>query len=277
MREMSTYLPHEARVLDVVALSRDSVLLTLSFTDTKKAKAFKFNPGQFIELSIAGYGEIPVGIASPPSSYDIQVSVRNVGNVSAAVHRLEKGDLVGVRGPFGNGFEKKKIKGKDILIISGGCGIPPIRSLLLDIIEDRKNYGDVTLLYGSKTQKDLLFKEEYKKWGKTINVLLSVDKEDDPDPEVDACGVGQVTTLIDKVKTGKNTLAVMCGPPIMYKYAIQKLLGKGVKPERILVSLERRMKCGIGKCQHCTRGGKYVCTDGPVFTYKEITEDFGGL
>lgn len=276
---MNTYLPFDARVTDVKPLSEDSVLVSMKFRDDSVANNFQFIPGQFIELSLMGYGEIPVGIASPPSDKEqIQVSVRNVGNVSAAVHRLEVGDHVGIRGPFGNGFKREAIVGKDLLIITGGCGIPPMRSLVLDIIEHRKNFGDVKLLYGSKTQHDLLFREEYKKWKKHIDVRLTVDKDEKPVKSLGmSCSTGVVTNLLKGLKLTPKTIAVMCGPPIMYKFVIKELVGMGLPSNKILVSLERRMKCGLGKCQHCTSGSKYVCLDGPVFTYEEILGDYGGL
>jgi sulfhydrogenase subunit gamma (sulfur reductase) len=275
---MSTYTPYEMKVSGWELLSPDSALVTMEFKKKSEEEKFRFIPGQFIELSLMGYGEIPVGIASSPSERRIQVSVREVGNVSAAVHRLEVGDSVGIRGPFGNGFKKEWIAGKDLLIISGGCGIPPMRSLILDIIEHRKEYGNVKLLYGSRTQQDLLFRAEYSKWKKHIDVLLTVDKDENKDDELNvSCATGVVTKLLDEVKITKNSVAVMCGPPIMYKFVIQKLIDMGMTQDKILVSLERRMKCGIGKCQHCTSASKYVCLDGPVFTYEQIMKEYGGL
>ncbi len=276
---MNTYMPYNTRVEGVTDLGGDSVMLTLQFTDESVRKKFTFTPGQFIQLSLLGHGEIPVGLASNPGDRKhIQVSVRKAGNVTQAVHRLEKGDEVGVRGPFGNGFKEEWIKGKDLLVISGGCGIPPMRALMLHAMENSKDYDGITLLYGARTQQDLLFRQEYKKWGKKARVLLTVDTEDEPDPELGLeCGVGVVTTLIDDVEIKDNTVAVMCGPGIMYKFVVNKLLEEGMKPENMLLSLERRMKCGVGKCQHCNRGSKYVCLDGPVFTYKELLEEYGGL
>ena len=276
---MNTYMPHRAVVTDVNTLSPDSVLLTLRFREASAARGFAFTPGQFIQLSLPGYGEIPVGLASSPGDRKhMQVSVRKVGNVTEAVHRLEVDDEVGVRGPFGNGFKDEWLRGKDLLIISGGCGMPPMRSLILHAMENRKAYKSVTLLYGSRTQQDLLFRDEYKGWMRKANVLLTVDKEDAPDPTLAVgCGVGTVTTLIDKIKVTEDTVAAMCGPPIMYKFVVRRLMDAGLKPESILVSLERRMKCGVGKCQHCTRGSRYVCTDGPVFTYREIMDEYGGM
>jgi sulfhydrogenase subunit gamma (sulfur reductase) len=276
---MNTYLPYEMLVSGVEPLSDDSILLTMKFKNPSDERSFNFIAGQFIELSLAGFGEIPVGIASAP--YDkkhIQVSVRKVGNVSAAVHRMEVGDTVGIRGPFGNGFKPDWLKGMDLVVVSGGCGIPPMRSLILDVLDHRDEYGDVKLLYGSRTQQDLLFRKEYKKWAKNIDVRLTVDKDENRDSKLKMdCGVGVVTGLLDGIKLTANTVAVMCGPPIMYKFVGKKLIDMGLSADRIYVSLERRMKCGIGKCQHCTSGSRYVCIDGPVFTYKQVMEEYGGL
>ncbi len=273
---MNTYMPYQTTVAEAKKLSPDSMMLTLKFDDNA---GFDFIPGQFIEISLLGYGEIPVGIASPPSKKGIlQVSVRAVGNVSNAVHRLEPGDKVGVRGPFGNGFTPDMIKGKDLIIISGGCGIPPMRSLLLDVFDNRDDYGDVKFLYGARNQKELLFRDEYNGWEKKVQVLLTTDTDEEKDPDLASeCATGVVTNLLDGIKPTENSVALMCGPPIMYKFVIKKLLELGMEEDSILVSLERRMKCGIGKCQHCTSGSTYVCLDGPVFTYGQVKADYGGL
>jgi len=276
---MNTYEPLKTTVKEAKLLSHDSMLLDLTFDDSVQASNFSFIPGQFVEVSLPGYGEIPVGIASAPSRTDgIDVSVRKVGNVSGAIHRLEAGDKVGVRGPFGNGFTKEMIGGKDLIILSGGCGIPPMRSLVLDIIDNRGDYGEVHFLYGARTQNELLFRKEYAGWEKKVNVLLTTDTEEGTDPGLGMdCATGVVTTLLDKVVLTDDMVAVMCGPPIMYKFVIQKLQQMGMSDDRILVSLERRMKCGIGKCQHCTSGSQYVCMDGPVFTYEKVKSEYGGL
>lgn len=275
---MNTYEPYDAVVAEAKTLSPDSVLLRLKFKDPAVERNFEFTPGQFIELSIAGYGEIPVGIASNPRDDAIEVSVRKVGNVTYAAHRLEKGDPVGVRGPFGNGFKKEWIKGSDLLIVSGGCGIPPMRSLILDALDNIKEYRSVTLAYGSRTQQDLLFRNEYRGWAKKAKILLTTDTEDAPDDSLAVqCGTGVVTNLLDEVEITDHSVAAMCGPPIMYRFVVEKLKSMGLSDEKMLVSLERRMKCGVGKCQHCTCGSSYVCLDGPVFTYKQVLEDYGGL
>jgi sulfhydrogenase subunit gamma (sulfur reductase) len=275
---MNAYKPEPAVVTEIVRLSSDSIMLSLRFNDPAVQRDFKFTPGQFIEIGLLGYGEVPVGIASSPGNKKhLEVSVREVGNVTKVLHRLELEDEVGVRGPFGNGFKDEWIKGRDLLIIGGGCGIPPLRSLILYAIENKKEFKSIKVLYGSKTHQDLLFKHEYDEWGRKVDLRLTVDTEDGWDDTITNCQVGVVTNLIDESIVKKDSVAALCGPPIMYKFVVKRLLELGVKPSDILVSLERRMKCGVGKCQHCNRGSKYVCLDGPVFTYEELEQEYGGL
>ncbi len=275
---MKPYEPIPSVVTEIVSLSSDSKLFTIKFKDPQAHQEFDFKPGQFVEVGILGFGEIPVGIASNPSNKEyIQVSIREVGNVTKAFHKLEPGDEVGVRGPFGNGFKDEWIDGKDLIIIGGGCGIPPLRSLLFHAIENPDKFKSVQLLYGSKSHQDLLFRQEYDKWGENAEIYLTVDTDKDWDDKIHDCKVGVVTNLITENTIRENSVAAMCGPPIMYKFVVKKLLELGMKPENILVSLERRMKCGVGKCQHCNRGSKYVCLDGPVFTLKELEDEYGGL
>ena len=277
----SLYLPEKAVVMETEELSADSTLLTLRLKDGKAQKKFSWIPGQFIEAGLFDYGEIPVGLASNPlHKKSFQVSVRGVGGVSNALRRLEKGDEITVRGPLGNGFPLKAMKGKNVMVIGGGCGIPPLRSLVEYAITQKRTFKSITLLYGSKTKGDLLFRHDYGRWKKAgIEIRLTVDKEDCNcnDKLAVSCSVGVVTKLLDGIKVKPGAFACLCGPPVMYKFVSKKLLELGVKPENILLSLERRMKCGVGKCQHCTINKKYVCTDGPVFTYKELSNGYGGF
>ncbi|MFC2162270.1 FAD/NAD(P)-binding protein [Candidatus Altiarchaeota archaeon] len=276
--KLNAYEPEPAIVTALDKLSSDSLLIRLKLKNPDARRDFRFHPGQFIEVGLLGYGEIPVGIASSPGDTShIDVSVRDVGNVSGALHRLELDDEVGVRGPFGNGFADDLILDKNVLLIGGGCGIPPLRSLALYIMEKRSKFKDVTLLYGSRSHQDLLFRKEYDKWKDKIDIRLTVDTEEGWDDKISNCQVGVVTNLLDKGLVKDDTVAALCGPPIMYKFVCKKLMDLGMPAENILVSLERRMKCGVGKCQHCSSGSKYVCLDGPVFTYRQIIDDYGGL
>ena len=274
------YLPEKAVVVQTEELGGDSTLLTMRIKDAKKQAEFTWIPGQFAEIGLFGYGEIPVGLASNPlDRKSFQVSVRGVGGVSNALRRLEKGDAVWVHGPFGNGFPVKRMHGKDVIVVGGGCGIPPLRSLVEYGIA-KKKFKSITLLYGSRTKGDLLFKHDYGKWKKAgVDIRLTVDKGDSEwtDKLAVACSVGVVTKLLDDFKPRKNAVACLCGPLVMYRFVSKRLIELGVKQKNILLSLERRMKCGVGKCQHCTVNKTYVCIDGPVFTHEELMKGYGGF
>lgn len=227
-----------------------------------------FTPGQFVLVGVFGCGEAPFGPASSPfdNSY-IDVVIRRTGNVTKALHNLKKGDEVFMRGPYGSGFPLKFLEDKDIVMVTGGCGIPPIASLIEYIIKRRNDFGRVYLIYGARTPADLLLKKKLKEWEKDINVLLTVDK---PDKKWKG-PVGMVSELIDDIKIDPtNAVATMCGPGPMMN-ALEKILRPlGISDRRIFVSMERKMQCGVGKCQHCAVGSKYVCTNGPVFNFDEI-------
>jgi len=227
-----------------------------------------FIPGQFVLAGLWGYGEAPFGLASSPLEQGfVEIAVRKVGTVTTALHRLEEGNEMTLRGPYGNGYPLDFFAGKDVVLVTGGCGIPPIAALIEYIIAKRDRFGRVYLLYGALTPKDLLFREHYSAWEKSIRVILAVDK-----PTPDWKGhVGLVSELVKDIKINpRNTVAAMCGPGPMTKALENILRPLGVSDRRIFVSEERRMNCGIGKCQHCTTGDKYVCIDGPIFNYDEV-------
>ncbi len=229
-------------------------------------------PGQFVEISVFGIGEAPISVSSPPTKKgSFELCVRRLGNVTTGIHALNVGDKVGVRGPFGNGFDAEFLKGKDLLFVAGGLGLAPLRSLFNYVLDNRSDYGKVTLLYGCKEPKELLFGDE----------LVALASRNDVDflPTVDRCpetetwtnNVGVITTLIPQVSFDpEKTYAVICGPPIMYKFVIADLKKRNVADDHIIMSLERRMKCGVGKCGHCQINQIYVCKDGPVFNYSKI-------
>jgi len=254
-------------------------------TLTENEKLFRFelegkvnldhNPGQFVMVSIFGYPEAPISICSSPTDRGFfDLTVRNVGLFTNKLHQLKKGDTVGIRGPFGRGFPIDNMFGHDVVIVAGGLGIVPLRSLIRYIMFNRNDFGNVQILLGCKTPKDLLFRDETKDWMKRAEIKFNctVDKSDDEW----AGNVGLITTLIPGVDINPvRTYAVVVGPPIMYKFVILKLLEKGIQDNRIIVSLERRMRCGLGKCGHCQIEGKYMCQTGPVFNYAEL-KDFKG-
>ena len=227
-------------------------------------------PGQFVELSIFGIGEAPISISSSPTKKgSFELAVRNVGNVTNALHNLDIGATVGIRGPFGNGFPVDNLKGKDIVIVAGGIGLFPLRSLINYILDKRSEFGRLIILSGSRTPQERMFVNELEKWHKREDVEL-LETVDEGDEEWTG-HVGVVTTLSSEVHIDPEKIfAVVVGPPVMYKFVVAECHKKGIPDERIIMSLERRMKCGIGKCGHCQINGVYVCQEGPVFTYAEV-------
>ncbi len=230
-------------------------------------------PGQFVEISVPGYGEAPISISSSPTrDGSFQMGVRNVGNVTAALHALEEGARVGIRGPFGTHFPvDSTMKGKDVLFVCGGIGLVPLRSAIQYVFDNRDDYGNVTILFGARTPSDRLFVEELAEWADRDDVTFmeTVDRGDD-----EWTGrVGVITILLPELDIDPaNTIAVICGPPVMYKFVILGLYDMDVPYDNVYVSLERHMKCGVGKCGHCQINGLYACQDGPVFKYSDVRE-----
>jgi len=267
----SLYIPFIATITDIKELTQTEKQFTIKIDDAKKRKEFCFLPGQFIELTVFGIGEAPFSIPSSPNNKDFfELCIRNIGSVSGALHRLPVGSKIGIRGPFGKGyFPFEKMKNKNVVIIAGGLGMAPVRSLLKYIIEDRKSYRGLTLIYGCVEPKSILYKDEISQWKKNgnIEVKLTVDKPDNDWKEA----IGVCTNLIPALTyPPEETIIVVCGPPVMYKFVIIELEEKHYKPENIFLSLERRMECGVGKCNHCHIGNKLACIDGPVFSLWEI-------
>jgi len=263
------YLPRPARIVRVEQVSEKEKFFELKFADGSE---LGHSPGQFVEVSVYGIGECPVSVSSSPTKKgSFELVVRKVGNVTAALHNLKSGDTVGIRGPFGRGFDTEVLKGKDILFIGGGIGMVPLRSLINYVLDKRSDYGKVTILYGCKEPSELIFADERAKWAsrKDVDYRITVDKCKPEDGWKGNTGV--ITTLIPGVEIAtEKTYAVVVGPPIMYRFVIKSLKEKNLLDERIILSLERRMKCGVGKCGHCQIGNLYCCQDGPVFYYSEI-------
>ena len=264
------YIPNLAVVDDVKELTYDTKLFIISFKDKKAQKKFKYKPGQFIEIGVFGFGEAPISITSSPSAKGyFELCIKNMGNATNKLHHMKKKDTVYVRGPYGNSFPFDEIKNKDILFVAGGIGLAPLRSLINETLAHRNEFGKIQVLYGARTPEDMIFTDELKEWGEKIKVLTTVDKGDFRWRG----NIGVVGTLLTNIKGElKDTVAFVCGPPIMIKFVIKDLVKLGFKDENIITTLERKMQCGIGKCGHCNIGGKYVCIDGPVFTYKQIKE-----
>jgi sulfhydrogenase subunit gamma (sulfur reductase) len=266
--ENHLYMPITARITSVLPLTELEKVFTVQLPD---GLSLDHHPGQFVEVSLLGMGEAPISISSSPSrSKDsFELCVRKVGDVTQAIHRLQPGDLLGVRGPFGRGFPYEKFRGKDILFAPGGLGLAPLRSLINQVLDERALYGRVLILYGARNPSELLFKNELEAWSKRndVELMLTVDRGD----ENWKGHVGVITTLFRDVSVyPRNTIAITCGPPVMYRFVLMELLGKGISEGNIYLSLERRMKCGIGKCGHCQINNIYACQSGPVFSYTEI-------
>jgi sulfite reductase subunit B len=227
-------------------------------------------PGQFVEVSILGVGEAPISISSSPTQKGyFELGVRKVGNVTGAMHNLKAGDKLGVRGPFGTNFPFEQAKGKDVLFVAGGIGLFPARSFINYVLHNRKDYKNVTILFGARTPSDRVFTDELADWSKRddVNFFETVDRGD---PSWKG-NTGVITTLFPKAKIdAANTVCVIVGPPIMYKFAIAEAKKSGIADSNIYVSLERNMKCGVGKCGHCQINNLYCCQDGPVFQYSAV-------
>ncbi|HNR11927.1 MAG TPA: FAD/NAD(P)-binding protein [Thermodesulfobacteriota bacterium] len=263
----SLFLPGAAEIIKVEKLTETEKLFEFKF---KNGQELGHAPGQFVEVSLFGYGEAPISVSSSPTKHGaFELAVRKVGNVTGALHRMEAGATVGIRGPFGRGFPVDEIKGKDVLFVGGGIGLVPLRSLINYVLDNRQDYGRVIIFFGARSPKERLFTAELEQWKnrKDAEFFETVDRGDDSWNG----NVGVITTLFPKVDIDpKNMYAVIVGPPIMYRFAILEALSKGITEDKIIVSLERRMKCGLGKCGHCQIQHLYCCKDGPVFKYSEI-------
>ena len=263
----SIYLPSLAEVTRTEPLTKMEKLFEIRL---KNGQDLGHQPGQFVEVSLFGIGEAPISVSSSPTKKgSFELAVRAVGNVTQAMHRMEKGAVLGVRGPFGKGFPVEAIKGKDVLFVAGGIGLVPLRSLINYVIDKRKDFGRVIVFFGAKTPSEQLFLGELAKWrtSKELEYLETVDRAD----AAWKGNVGVITKLFPKVNLdARKTVAVIVGPPIMYRFAILEAQVKGIPDDQIIVSLERRMKCGVGKCGHCQINDVYVCQEGPVFTYAQV-------
>ena len=264
------YLPEIAVIDDRVEETGDVTTFTIRFKDVDVQDAFDYRPGQFVEVSVFGVGEIPISITSTPTRRGfLELNIKNVGLVSSVLHKLSVGSEIGLRGPFGNGFPFEKAFGKNLLFVAGGIGLAPLRSLINFALDRRDRFADFKILYGARTPADLDFKKELEQWARRpdVNLLITVDRGDDGWKG----NVGVVTTLFPKADIKiDNTMAFVCGPPVMIPFVIRDLLKLGFPEEAIISTLERHMKCGVGKCGHCCVGEKYMCQDGPVFSYQEM-------
>ena len=266
-REDVLYLPELAELVKTEPLAERERLFQFKF---KNGRELGHSPGQFVEVSLFGIGESPISITSSPTQKgSFEIAVRKLGNVTSALHNLEAGSVVGIRGPFGNGFPIDALRGKDVLMVAGGIGLFPLRSLINYVIDNRDSFGKVTVLFGARNPSEQLFLDELARWQgmKELEYHETVDVGDDKWTG----NVGVITTLFPKINIDPaKTMAVIVGPPVMYRFVIAECQKKGIPDEQIIMSLERRMKCGLGKCGHCQIDNVYVCQEGPVFTHAEL-------
>jgi NAD(P)H-flavin reductase len=260
----------EIAVIDEVREEIEDVrTFYFSFENSDVARGFRIKSGQFVMCTVFGAGEFAVSLPFSPEDDRPHLSVRQVGKVTRALHELKAGDKIGLRGPFGNGFPFEAIKGKNVIYVAGGIGLIPLRSSIVHVLQHRQDFGRILLIYGSKSSQELMYRDMIAKWQATegFETHITIDR-----PEPGWKGqVGFVHTLVGPAGvTVENTVAFVCGPPLMFNSVIKELLAAGLKDDAIVSTLERHMKCGIGKCQHCAIGRTLVCTDGPVYTYKQI-------
>lgn len=265
----SPYVPEKATIKKITQLTETEKLFLVSIDS---GRSLGHAPGQFVEVSLFGIGEGPISISSPPTRDNtFELGVRAAGNLTRALHGLKSGDSIGIRGPFGHGFPVENLMGKDLLFVAGGIGLVPLRSLIKYSLEHRDAFGRIIILFGSRSPQERLFTDELAAWSKRsdIEFLETVDRSADGWKG----NVGVITTLFKKITIEPRKTAVMIvGPPVMYKYALLEVKEKEVPKQNIWLSLERRMKCGLGKCGHCQINNYYVCQEGPVFAYPQIEE-----
>lgn len=266
------YLPYLATVEEVIDETPDVRTLRLVFQDQQLRDNFSFRAGQFAEYSAFGAGESTFCIASSPTRKGyIECCFRGVGRVTESLRQLEVGDTMGVRGPYGNSFPIEQFFGKNLLFVTGGIALPPLRTLIWNCLDLRDKFGEITIVYGARTEADLVYKRELAEWQERsdVNLIKTVDPGGNG-PEWDG-KVGFVPTVLDELApSSENCIALVCGPPIMIKFTLPVLEKLGFGDDEIYTTLENRMKCGLGKCGRCNVGNVYVCKDGPVFTASQV-------
>lgn len=262
------YQPVSGTIVDIIEESP-----TIKSFVVKPEEPFKFDTGQFVELTLPGEGEAPFTPSSSPEQMEqMEITIMKVGRVTNLLHQCEKGQMVGIRGPFGNGYPVDDFAGKEVYIIGGGVGLAPIRSLFLTLVARIKDFKRVVCRFGARTPDDLIYKKSlFGPWQQIdgVEMKLTVDRANGKWQG----NVGVVTTILEPADVDRsNAVVVVCGPPIMMKYVTMRLLEFEFDPKDIYLSMEKNMSCGVGKCGHCMIGKYYVCKDGPVFRYEQIKD-----
>ncbi|HCU25088.1 MAG TPA: Ni/Fe hydrogenase subunit gamma [Deltaproteobacteria bacterium] len=271
---MNCLTPQAAEIVEKRRESENIFTFRLRFCAEEARRSFSFSPGQFNMIYAFGVGDVAITIVSDPDDMEtLDHTIRTVGNVTQALGRLEKGDVVGLRGPFGSTWPLEEIRGKDVMILTGGLGCAPTLGALHYLIRRRESYGAIKIIHGIKAPRDLIYQKKFREWEKTPNteVHLTVDKP--------ARGwkhkIGLVTHLLKDVAfDAAKTVVMMCGPEIMMRLSLKELIYRGIAPERIYLALERNMKCALGFCGHCQFGPHFICKDGPILRYDRIREIF---
>jgi len=263
--KINPYIPIETEIKDIIDETPNIKTFVL-----KPKESFSFETGQFVELTVPGIGEAPFTPSSSPFEKEtLEITIMDVGVVTNKLHKMNKGDIVGLRGPYGKGYPIEDFHNREVLIVGGGVGLAPLRSFLLTLLAQKEKFKKIVLCYGARTPDDIVYKKLFPHWHKykSMDILRSVDKADNSWKETE----GVVTVLLDKIKVSiPSSVGVVCGPPIMMKFSTKKLLDMGLKPSQIFLSMEKNMSCGLGQCGHCLMGHYFVCKDGPVFRYEEI-------
>ncbi len=259
------FVPQPGRIVEIADMTAKDRYFRIELE-----KPLGHHPGQFVMVSFLGVGEAPISISNGPCKDNtLEMVIRKVGRLTQVFHQRKVGDILGIRGPYGTGFDLKDFYGKDVLFVAGGLGLVPLRSLITPVVAEKNKFGRITILSGCRNPAEELYRDQLKAWTNSgIDVVRLVDATENMPWEF---GVGLVTQPIPKLHLDPaKTVVAMCGPPVMYKFVIAALAARDVSPDQIFVDLERRMKCGVGKCGHCQINNIYCCQDGPVFRFSKL-------
>jgi NAD(P)H-flavin reductase len=268
------YMIHPARITARRVETQGIYTFSMQLVNPAMRRQYRFSAGQFNMLYAFGVGEVPISIVSDPAQPEvIEHTIRLAGRVTSVMMRWKPGDIVGIRGPYGNGWPMEDARGRDVVIVTGGLGCAPVVGVVNYIFRRRSEYGDLQILHGVKTPNDLLYREKFDEWRRAprTRVYLASDRPD----KSWHYRIGVVTDLFDELEVTPSTIVMMCGPEVMMRYAVHALLRKGIGDDSIHLSMERRMECAVGLCGHCQYREHFVCKNGPIFTFRTVRQMFG--